>query len=70
MKRGLANVLKVVAGLAVVVCLLTPVRGSGIIVFVIALLVALIAGLTSRYLSDEENEDGYWPKGPNLPGSK
>jgi hypothetical protein len=45
MKQGLASVLKAIAGIAVVVCLLLPVTGMGVLVFVIALIIAIIAGV-------------------------
>lgn len=65
MKQGVASVLKAIAGIAAVVCLLTPVAGMGILVFVIALIVAIIAGVTGSHLSDDDGQSGYWPKGPN-----
>ena len=52
MKQGLATLLKAVAGIAALVCVMTPVSGIGIVVFVIALFVAIIAGVTGSHLSD------------------
>jgi hypothetical protein len=69
MKQGLASILKAVAGIAALVCLLTPVSGMGVLVFVIALFVAIIAGVTGSHLTDDEDHGGYWPKDPNSPGS-
>jgi len=66
MKQALASVLKAVAGIAAVVCLLSPVRGMGMLVFAIALVVAIIAGVTGSHLSDDNNQSGYWPKGPQF----
>jgi len=70
MKQGLASVLKAIAGIAAVVCLLTPVAGMGILVFVIALIVAIIAGVIGSHLSGDDDQGGYWPKDPNSSGSK
>lgn len=67
MKQGLAWTLKAIAGTAGVVALLTPVAGLGIVVFAVSLIVAIIAGATGSNLSDE-NQGGYWPKGPNASG--
>jgi len=69
MKQGLATILKAVAGIAAIVCLLTPVTGTGILVFVIALFVAIIAGVTASHLSDGGDHGGYWPKDPNSSSS-
>jgi len=68
MKQRLARILKALAGIAAVVALLTPVAGLGIVVFVISLFVAIIAGAIGFNVSDEEDQGGYWPKGPNSPG--
>lgn len=68
MKQVLAHILKALAGIAVVVALLTPVAGLGIVVFAISLIVAIIAGAIGTNLSDEEDQGGYWPKGPNSSG--
>lgn len=65
MKQGLASILKAIAGIAALVCLLTPVTGLGMLVFVIALFVAIIAGVTGSHLSEDDNSAGYWPKDPN-----
>jgi hypothetical protein len=65
MKQGLASVLKAIAGIAFLVFLLTPVTGLGMPVCVIALFVAIIAGVTGSHLSDDDNPGGYWPKDPN-----
>jgi len=65
MKEGLASLLKVVAGIAGLVFLLAPITGMGILVSVIALVVAIIAGVTSSHLSDDDSQSGYWPKGPS-----
>jgi len=70
MKQLLASVLKAVAGIAGLVFLLAPITGMGILVSVIALVVAIIAGVTSSHLTDDENQSGgYWPKGPDSSGS-
>jgi len=70
MKQGLASLLKVVAGIAGVVFLLAPFTSMGVLVSVIALVVAIIAGVTSSHLSDDEDQNGgYWPKGPDSTGS-
>jgi hypothetical protein len=68
MKQLLARVLKALAGIAVVVALLTPVAGLGIVVFAISLIVAIVAGAIGSNLSDEEDQGSYWPKGPNSSG--
>jgi hypothetical protein len=70
MRQVLASVLKAVAGIAALVCLLTPVTGMGVLVFVIALIVAIVAGVTGSHLSDDDNQRGYWPKDPNSSGTK
>lgn len=64
MKQALSSVLKAVAGIAAVVCLLTPVGGVGILVFVIAGIVAIIAGVIGSHLSDDDDQSG-WPQDPN-----
>jgi len=64
MKQGVSSVLKAIAGIAVVVCLLTPVRGMGLLVFVVALIVAIVAGVIGHHLSGDDDQSGYWPKGP------
>jgi hypothetical protein len=68
MRQGLARILKALAGIAGVVALLTPVAGMGIVVFAVSLIVAIIAGAIGFDLSDEEDQGGYWPKGPNSSG--
>ena len=65
MKQGVTSILKAIAGIAALVCLLTPVTGMGILVFVIALIVAIIAGVIGSHLSDDDSQSGYWPKGPS-----
>lgn len=65
MKQVLASILKALAGIAAVVCLLTPVAGMGIVVFLIALFVAIIAGVTGSHLSDDDDHDRYHPEDPN-----
>lgn len=65
MKQGLGSLLKALAGIAVVVCLLTPVTGMGFLVFVVALFVAIIAGVMGSHLRDAEGHGGYWPIDPN-----
>jgi len=67
MKRALAGILKVVAGIAGVVFLLAPITGMGLLVCVVALIVAIITGVASKNLSDDEDDSdgGYWPKDPN-----
>ena len=70
MKQMLASVLKAVAGIAGLVFLLAPITGMGTLVSVIALVVAIIAGVTSSHLNDDEDQSGgYWPKGPDPSGS-
>ena len=70
MKQGLASLLKAVAGISGLVFLLAPFSSMGILVAVIALVVAIIAGVTGSHLSDDEDQSGgYWPKGPNSSGS-
>ena len=70
MKQGLASLLKVVAGIAGLVFLLAPITGMGILVSVIGLVVAIIAGVTSSHLSDDDDQSsGYWPKPPDSSGS-
>ena len=52
------------------VFLLAPITGMGTLVSVIALVVAIIAGVTSSHLNDDEDQSGgYWPKGPDSSGS-
>ena len=68
MKQGLARVLKAIAGIAVVVALLTPFTGIGIVVFAISAFVAIITGAIGSNLSDDEDQGGYWPKGPDTSG--
>jgi len=68
MKQALAITLKAVAGIAVLVCFLTPVTGMGIAVFGIALFVAIITGVTGGHLSEADDERGFWPKDPNSSG--
>jgi hypothetical protein len=68
MKQALAAVLKAIAGVAAVVCILTPVAGLGIVVFVIAFPVAVIAGVAGSHLSDDESGGGYWPEDPKNDG--
>jgi hypothetical protein len=69
MKQGLTSLLKAIAGIAGVVFLLAPVTSMGILVTVIALVVAIIAGVTGSHLSDDDDQSGgYWPKGPNSSG--
>ena len=65
MKEGLASLLKVVAGIAGLVFLLAPITGMGILVCVIGLVVAIIAGVTSSHLSDDDGQSGFWSKGPS-----
>jgi hypothetical protein len=71
MKQGLASLLKAVAGIAGLVFLLAPFTSMGILVALIALVVAIIAGVTGSHLSYDEDQSGggYWPKGPNSSGS-
>jgi len=63
MKQGLGSLLRVVAGIAGLVFLLAPITGMGTLVSMIALMVAIIAGVTSSHLSDDDGH-GYWPKVP------
>ena len=70
MKHALASLLKAIAGIAAVVCLLSPVTAMGVLVFVIALIVAIIAGVMGSHLSDDDDQSGYWPKDPNCSGSR
>ena len=69
-KQAQAGILKVVAGIAGLVFLLAPITGMGILISVVGLVVAIIAGVTSHHLSDDEDTSngGYWPKDPNSPG--
>ena len=69
MKPALATILKAVAGIAGLVFLLAPMTGMGILISVVSLVVAFIAGVTSHHLSDDEDtsNSGYWPKDPNSP---
>jgi hypothetical protein len=72
MKHGLATVLKAVAGLACVVALMAPITDTGLVITGIALLAAIIAGVTGIRLSDDDEgqRGGYWPQDPNSPRSK
>jgi hypothetical protein len=71
MKQMLASLLKAVAGIAGLVFLLVPFTSMGILVAVIALVVAIIAGVTSHHLNDDEDQGGgYWPKGPDSSGTE
>jgi len=58
MKQGLASILKALAGISAVVALRMPVAGMGIVVFIISLFVAIIAGALGFNLSDEEDQGG------------
>jgi hypothetical protein len=69
MKQGFGGILKAVAGVAALVCLLSPVTGNGILVFVIALFVAIIAGVTGSHLSEDDDQGGFWPKDRNSSSS-
>jgi len=40
----------------------------GIVVFAISVIVAIIAGAIGSNLSDDEDQGGYWPKGPDTSG--
>src|SRR5215813_7928728 len=68
-KTGLGTILKAVAGGAGLVCLLTPLTGLGVLVFVFALFVAIIAGVTGTHLSGKPH-GGYWPTHSNPSGSR
>ena len=65
MRQALAHIPKVIAGLAGVVFLLAPLTDTGVIVTVVALVVAIITAVASSHLSDDEGSSGYWPKDPN-----
>ncbi len=68
MKHGLGSALRAVAGIAGVVFLLAPITSMGILVSVIALMVAVITGVLGSQLSDDEDDhSGYWPKDPGSP---
>jgi hypothetical protein len=69
MKRGLAGILKGVAGMAFIVFLLAPVAGMGIVVCISALFVAVIAGAVGSNLNDDDegSNSGYWPRDPRSP---
>jgi len=67
MKRGLASILKAVAGIAALVCLLAPLTDRGVLVFAAALVVAIITGVAGSHLSEDGDHSGYWPKDPNSP---
>lgn len=67
MKRGLGSVLKAVAGIAGLVFLVAPLTSIGILVSVIALVVAIITGVLGSHLNDDEEHSGYWPKDPSSP---
>jgi hypothetical protein len=67
MKHGLGSALKVVAGIAGLVFLLSPLTSMGILVSVIALVVAIITGVLGSHLSEDDEQSGYWPKDPNSP---
>jgi hypothetical protein len=42
----------------------------GILVFLIALFVVIIAVVTGSHLSDDDDLGGYWPKDPNSSDSR
>jgi uncharacterized membrane protein HdeD (DUF308 family) len=70
MRKAAAAALKVVCGIAGLVFLASPFTATGILVCVIAGVVAIITGVISHQLSDEDDNSnsGYWPKDPNSPG--
>ena len=49
---------------------ISPLTGMGILVFLIALFVVIIAVVTGSHLSDDDDHSGYWPKDPNSSDSK
>jgi hypothetical protein len=67
MKQVLGTILRAIAGIAAVVCVLSPMTGMGALVFVIALFVAIIAGVTGSHLRNDEDQGGYWPTDPKSP---
>ena len=69
MKQAVASILKAVAGIAGLVFLLAPITDMGILVSVVAIVVAIIAGVMGHHLSDEDSSgnSGYWPKDPGSP---
>ena len=62
--QGLGSVLKIVAGIAGLVCLMAPITDMGILASIIALIVAIITGVLGVHLSDDKGHSGYWPKDP------
>jgi hypothetical protein len=70
MKQGLAKILKIVAGMAALACLLAPLTDMGMLVFAVAFVVAISTGVASSHLGDDEDHSGYWPKDPNSPTSR
>jgi len=67
MKQAFGTILKAVAGIAAVVCVLLPMTGRGALVFVIALFIAITAGVTGSHLSNDEEHGGYWQKDSGSP---
>jgi hypothetical protein len=70
MLGALASILKAVAGIAGLVFLLAPITDMGILVSVVAIAVAITAGVRGHHLSDDEDSrrnSGYWPKDPGPP---
>jgi hypothetical protein len=66
MRKAAAAVLKVVCGIAGLVFLASPFTATGILVCVAAGIVAIITGVISYQLSDEDDNSnsGYWPRDP------
>ena len=69
-KKGLASVFKAVAGIAGLVFLMAPITDMGILVSVMALVVAIITGVLAFHLSGGETHSGYWPQDPSSRGSR
>lgn len=68
-KKGLASVFKAVAGIAGLVFFMAPITNMGILVSVIALVVAIITGVLGVHLSGGETHSGHWPQDPSSRGS-
>ncbi len=63
----LAFILKSVAGIAGVVFFFAPITDTGILISLVALVVAIITGVLGSHLSDDEGQSGYWPVDPRFP---
>ena len=67
MKQVLAFIFKGIAGIAGVVFFFAPITDTGILISLVALVVAIITGVLGSHLSDEEGQSGYWPGDPRSP---